>query len=376
MAFTDKAKLTALAIVHVFETSKPFGDYSAVAVLNDGAGVSYGVSQFTHRAGSLRKVVNTYLGMGGKVGEAVLRDRMHVLMDTGPHAVRQLSHDQQFKDALRFAGETGEMKLAQNQIAENFYLLPSIEACEGSGFECPLSLAVVYDSINHGSFAKIRDRVPAHLPEKQWITTYVQKRDAWLESSAKLAATDYRTDFFLAQIARGNWDLDLPIYPHGTKITDDMIVIAQQEDSAAGPVIDEPASADLADAAMVPPRDAATTDPSNPTDPAQPPIQQQAVGFTAEKFTAYVPQIDTAKSWIKRSLSGTFLAAAAANYAGLPLWIQVSLGGVLVVIVIGTIVIFVKYYDKVFAFITEMNKLRADSSTHNPEISAEAPPTS
>jgi hypothetical protein len=29
--FSDRAKLIALAIVHIFETSKPLGDYSAVA---------------------------------------------------------------------------------------------------------------------------------------------------------------------------------------------------------------------------------------------------------------------------------------------------------------------------------------------------------
>jgi hypothetical protein len=39
--------LKALAIVNIFETGKPFGEFAAVAVLNDGAGISYGISQFT-----------------------------------------------------------------------------------------------------------------------------------------------------------------------------------------------------------------------------------------------------------------------------------------------------------------------------------------
>ncbi len=294
MSFSDRAKLTAFAIVHVFETSRPFGDYAAVAVLNDGAGVSYGVSQFTHRAGSLYKVVNTYLGMGGTVGAAVLRDRMHVLMDSGTHAIQQLANDRQFKDALRFAGETDEMKLAQSQIAENFYMLPAINACEGSGFTCPLSLAVVYDSINHGSFGAIRDRVPANLPEKQWITEYVRRRHEWLRSKPRLKATSYRTAFFLDEIRDGNWELDLPIYPHGTEINDAMFpedadatsagenhpvgetpppLLCKEGslDSAVEPVNNEPASEDPADADMVMSRDAATTAASDPAVLAQPP---------------------------------------------------------------------------------------------------------
>ncbi len=72
MIFTEKDKLKALAIVHVFETSNPFGDYAACVVLNDGAGVSYGINQFTHRSGSLAAVVREYLGRGGQIG----RDRL------------------------------------------------------------------------------------------------------------------------------------------------------------------------------------------------------------------------------------------------------------------------------------------------------------
>lgn len=220
MSFSERAKLTALAIVHIFETSKPLGEYSAVAVLNDGAGVSYGINQFTHRSGSLFAVVNTYLGEGGKAGADILRAAMHTLRDRSRGAIQKLSNDNSFKNALRVAGRTAEMRLAQQQIAENFYLLPAIEACEGSGFVLPLSLAVVYDSINHGSWERIRDNVPAGLPEKQWITSYCRRRDAWLESVPRLAVTDYRTDFFLAQIARDNWNLNLPLNVHGYRLTE------------------------------------------------------------------------------------------------------------------------------------------------------------
>jgi hypothetical protein len=92
----------------------------------------------------------------------------------------------------------------------------------------PLSLAVIYDSINHGSYARIRDRVKISKRnyssdvefEKAWIYSYVKNRDAWLESVPRLAVTDYRTDFFLAQIARGNWTLELPVNVHGVKLAE------------------------------------------------------------------------------------------------------------------------------------------------------------
>ncbi len=73
MAFNEIDKLKALAIVHIFETSRPFGEYAAYAVLNDGAGVSYGINQFTHRSGSLFEVIRNYLASGGTRRQGSLR---------------------------------------------------------------------------------------------------------------------------------------------------------------------------------------------------------------------------------------------------------------------------------------------------------------
>jgi hypothetical protein len=212
MTFTEKDKLKALAIVHIFETSRPFGDYAACAVLNDGAGVSYGINQFTHRSGSLLDVVNAYLDNGGQVGRAAIEEALPLLRQKSAGAIATLAGNTRFKKALKAAAVTSEMRSAQHEIAEKRYLRPAIDAAEGSGFALPLSLAVIYDSINHGSYARIRDRVKIARRnyasdiefEKAWVYSYVKNRDAWLESIPRLAVTDYRTDFFLAQIARGN----------------------------------------------------------------------------------------------------------------------------------------------------------------------------
>jgi chitosanase len=267
MSFSSVDKLKALAIVRVFETSEPLGDYSAVAVLDDGAGVSYGISQFTHRSGSLVAVVERYLGNGGAVGRAVIEDTLYYLKRSDGAAIAAVAGDERFKKALRAAGITREMREAQERVAFERYLKPAIEACEGSGFVLPLSLAVVYDSMTHGSWEKIRVRVthsgvkcvgpassadiaaepgegtsrePAALitpkgvtlagtpkgvtlaDEKAWITEYVRKRHAWLRSVPRLASTSYRTKFFLDQIATGRWNLELPLNVHGVKLTDEM----------------------------------------------------------------------------------------------------------------------------------------------------------
>lgn len=295
MGFSERAKLTALAIVHIFETSKPFGDYSAVAVLNDGAGVSYGINQFTHRSGSLLKVINTYLGSGGEVGAAQMQAALPLLRDQSARAITQLSGNRIFKDALRFAGETHEMKLAQQQIAENFYLQPAIDACEGSGFVLPLSLAVIYDSINHGSYGKIRDRVSASdRNEKAWITEYVQDRDFWLESIDRLAVTDYRTDFFIAQIARGNWDLNLPLNVHGHRLTEEDIETAGERLSTGEPyelsATEQPATTDLP-LDELPLNEAATQAATDPAVAAQPPTppEEGEKGSGGEGETTFVP---------------------------------------------------------------------------------------
>jgi hypothetical protein len=227
--------LKALAIVNIFETGKPFGEFAACVVLNDGAGISYGICQFTHRSGSLLAVVEKYLDSGGSVGRAVIEKALPQLSQSEPVVIRSVAANEQLKKALRAAAVTREMREAQLHVAFTRYLQPAIDACNGSGFVLPLSLAVVFDSITHGSYEKIRDRVrvtasavpsPAQgtpkgvtlTEEKAWITEYVRKRDAWLASIPRLTSTRYRTRFFLNQIKLGRWELELPLNVNGFRL--------------------------------------------------------------------------------------------------------------------------------------------------------------
>ena len=89
----------------------------------------------------------------------MLIENTALLRSTTAAAIRTASQNSRLRNALRAAAATREMQAAQNDVASERYLGPAITACEGSGFVLPLSLAVIYDSINHGSWEMIRDRV-------------------------------------------------------------------------------------------------------------------------------------------------------------------------------------------------------------------------
>lgn len=219
MAFSDRQKATALAVVKIFETSKPLGDYTAVAVLPDGAGISYGFSQFTHRSKSLLKVCNRYLAKGGTVGAEVIKEALPDLNNTKTIAKR--SKDAKLKKALAAAGATQEMREAQREIAWEFYLSPAIKACEGSDFKSTMALAVVYDSFNQGGFAAVRNKV-APAPEMAWLPAFCRARRAWLKTRRNEIVHDtvYRPNFFLTEMERGNWNLTPPLMVHGHRVTE------------------------------------------------------------------------------------------------------------------------------------------------------------
>jgi len=215
----------AAAIIHIFETGKPFGDYAACVVLDDGAGISYGISQFTHRSGSLCAVVERYIRLGGIVGSAVMLECLPTLRSTTVAAIDKLSSNASLRKALKAAAVTREMKQAQRDVMTAMYLKPAVAVCAKFGFTEPLSLAVVYDSIVHGSFNRVARTVSEQTSdEREWITAYVRRRDAWLASIPRLNKTRYRTKFFLSQIAISNWQMKLPMNVHGVRLTDEQFV--------------------------------------------------------------------------------------------------------------------------------------------------------
>ena len=118
-----------MAIVSIFETGKPRGNYAALAVLNDGAGISYGIKQFTHRSGSLLQVVEKYLATDATAGRGTIESRLPLLRRATKLAIDTLAGDERFKRALKDAAATTEMRAAQHAVAHERYLNKSISEC-------------------------------------------------------------------------------------------------------------------------------------------------------------------------------------------------------------------------------------------------------
>jgi hypothetical protein len=212
--FTEIEKEKGLAIVRVFETGSARGRFDAVAVLKDGAGISYGIFQFTHRSGALCEVIEKYLENGGVAGREIFERRLLRLRSKGKRAIEQLSHDAELRAALIEAAHEDAMRSAQRSVADRRYLRPADEECEKRGIRTPLGFAVVLDGIVHGSYARFA-RAAKGKDEREWIADYLRRRQTWLASVPTLSATVYRPQFFLAEIRRGNWQLRLPLKVHG-----------------------------------------------------------------------------------------------------------------------------------------------------------------
>lgn len=332
-SFSETDKLKALSIINIFETSRPMGDYAAVAVLDDGAGISYGVAQFTHRSGSLAAVIDAYLDTNCPVGRDIFLEMRPLLGQRTDLAISRLAARSRFKSALRAAAVTSEMKAAQRETAFRLYLQPAIDICEKRGFAQPLSLAVVYDGIVHGSFDAIAAKITADN-EKAWIMSYVRRRHLWLTNIARLKKTAYRTRFFLEQLAIGNWELRLPVNVHGYRLA----TLPQSEPPVAAKSEPPAVAGGLGDAGVK----AAGSEPPQPVgdvDAAQvqPPASAGGSDWTAavEQFdrvdnaiSGVIRRTDRAKS-LWTTVGGTLWQAAWAVFgflAGLPreIWIVVA----------------------------------------------------
>lgn len=216
--FDEQDIKIAESIIRTFETGRPDGNYSAIAVLNDGAGISYGAGQFTHRSGSLAAVIRRYQSLGGSVGRDELDAALPLISLKDRSSIIRAANDRAFRRALIAAGRTRPMRDAQDAILRQRYMTPALRECRRRGLVLPLSLAVVYDSLVHGSFARIAGRVGSVAGERAWVTAYVRRRHEWLRSIPRLRSTSYRTAFFLGEILKQNWHLDTPLIVNGRRI--------------------------------------------------------------------------------------------------------------------------------------------------------------
>lgn len=229
MTTVELAKRTAKAIVNVFETGNPRGDYSAVTCARgDRGGLTYGRSQTTINSGNLYLLIKDYC----EAEAAQFADDLRPFLEPLANQAASLgctsgsSELGQLKAILRQAGADPVMQAVQNDFFDRAYWAPAFNAARSIGIQTPLGQAVVYDSFIHGSWNRMRDRNNQHhgtvsqIGEKAWIKAYVDTRRHWLanHSDRLLGKTVYRMDNFKQLIQAGNWTLKLPFFVHGCPI--------------------------------------------------------------------------------------------------------------------------------------------------------------
>lgn len=220
---SELQKQAAQAIVNIFETGKTLGDYASVTLLTGDPGhLTYGRSQTTLASGNLYLLIKAYCAAPNAACSRSLKPFLERLADID----LTLDRDNGFRALLKEAGRDPVMQDTQDAFFDRVYWMPAMKTADDLGFASPLSAAVIYDSLIHGSWSTMRDRTiarhgkAASVGEKKWIAAYITERRNWLATHANtlLRRTVYRMDAFNALIKTGNWSLGIPMSVCGVTV--------------------------------------------------------------------------------------------------------------------------------------------------------------
>ena len=220
---TDLQIKAAQAIVNVFETGSPKGEYGQVTLLAGDTGhLTYGRSQTTLASGNLYLMIKAYCGKEDAEFGEELEGYLERLVDCD----LSLDHNMRFRRLLRDAGDDPVMQAVQDGFFDRVYWAPAAQAADALGIDIALGVGVVYDSFIHGSWQRMRDRTIEHydsvtnLGDKSWVERYIEVRRDWLanHSNRLLNRTVYRMDAFRSLIEADVWNLELPFTVRGVVI--------------------------------------------------------------------------------------------------------------------------------------------------------------
>lgn len=209
--------------------------YGAVAVLPDGAGVSYGKHQSTDAGGTLDQIVRFYVDAGRRyatqleeyLDELAANETAKLDPNSLPLWATRLC------ELLKTAGDDPVMQRVQDAVFDAEYWMPMLRHAASAGLELPLSHLVLYDTaIQSGPAAipRMRRLFPDAAPsrggdEEQWTRAYVTARHTYLttfkspKADPVAAATHertvrksaYRTRVLHALVSANRWMLTLPL---------------------------------------------------------------------------------------------------------------------------------------------------------------------
>lgn len=225
---TELQKKTGQAIVNIFETGHPLGDYGKVTLIKGDSGhLTYGRSQTTLASGNLYLLIKAYCDAPDAQFAAPLDQFLGRLANRD----LVLDTDVTFRTLLREAGDDPVMHDVQDRFFDRVYWASGENSATRWSIFTTLGVAVVYDSTVHGSWPRIRDLTtqrhgnPPATDEKDWIGFYVSERRNWLANHTNpvLHPTVYRMDEFSKLIHNQNWDLALPITVRGVQIDETVL---------------------------------------------------------------------------------------------------------------------------------------------------------
>lgn len=208
-------------ILSKYETGNTDIRHDAVYVYADGLNkrkqvtLSYG---FTEDGGNLIKLLRVYFVLNGKYSALLSpfaeKIGKGVLWDSKP-----------FIELLKEAAQKDPFFCdCQDFCFEALYLNRGQDKAVEYGIKTHLGIAVITDSVLHGSLDTVAASFPEARPsrggdEKIFIKAYLNARRKWLIlRGGDLANSVYRVDGFLDAISKDNWDLTQPFIANGTKI--------------------------------------------------------------------------------------------------------------------------------------------------------------
>lgn len=221
MSLTLTQARTIQGIVNLFETGHVLGDYGQVTVIAGDTGhLTFGRSQTTLGSGGLHALLERYCGNAG----ARFGERLRVWLPALAARDTSVDLDGKLHNLLRACADDQVMRDTQDVFFDERYFRPAMRTAERAGIGEPLGRAVVYDSVVHGSWTRIRDRVagtPHSRGERAWVRDYVSARRHWLatHSRSDLRATTYRMDALGRLIEMEAWGLELPLVVRGAEIS-------------------------------------------------------------------------------------------------------------------------------------------------------------
>ncbi len=220
---TDLQKGAVQAIVNIFETGTPLGDYASVTLLEGDTGhLTYGRSQTTLASGNLYLLIKDYVD----TADALVAEALQSYLPRLDAIDLSLDEDTEFHALLRSAGSDPAMQRVQDAFFDRIFWAPAVRSAAYIDSTMALGMAVIYDSRIHGSWQAIRDRVIkeygslSDLGENTWMWRYVAYRRNWLAThkNTLLRRTVYRMESMQTLMGSEKWDLSLPFSVRGITI--------------------------------------------------------------------------------------------------------------------------------------------------------------